>query len=329
MNTVEQKTAEGVMSLELFSQNLNLERMVERKTERLRKQGEELQNTLRTLQHTQTQLLQANKLEAVGQLAAGVAHEINTPAQFVGTNIDFLNESFNEVSRLVHCIIAQLPTLSSNPSGEQANAAITAMLAEIDWEYLNEEIPAAIRQSRDGIQRISAIVQAMKEFSHPSSKEKVLNDVNKLLETTIVVATNEWKYVAEVHTDLDPNLPQIPCLADELNQAFLNILVNAAHAIESKLSGQAQAAKGKITISTRHDEQYVEVRVSDTGTGIAKEAQNRVFDPFFTTKCVGKGTGQGLAIAHDVITRKHGGTITFTTEPGRGTEFVLRLPLGE
>lgn len=328
MDTVERQSSGGVPSLELLSQNLNLERVVQRKTETLRQQGEELQRALSDLQLTQTQLLQAKKLESVGQLAAGIAHEINTPAQFIGSNIDFLGDSFRDVKRLVDTVHEQIRALADDGAEVQpALQTLTDLFAEIDWDYLKSEIPTAIEQSREGIQRITKIVQAMKEFSHPSSKEKVNNDLNKLIETTIIVASNEWKYFAEVRTDLAPDLPLVSCLADELGQVFLNILVNAAHAIESRLSDDPREKKGVITISSRQDGQQVEIRIADTGKGIPEEIQSRVFDPFFTTKGVGKGTGQGLAIAHNVVTQKHEGTLSFETEPGKGTVFIIRLPI--
>ncbi len=329
MDTVERQANGGVPSLELLSQNLSLERVVQRKTEILRRQGEYLQRALHDLQLTQTQLLQANKLESVGQLAAGIAHEINTPAQFIGTNIDFLSESFDNVRRLLGVVEEQIRALADGADVHQALQTLTDMFAEIDWEYLKPEIPTAIKQSQEGIQRITKIVQAMKEFSHPSSKEKVNNNLNKLLETTIIVASNEWKYFAEVRTDLTPELPLVCCLADELGQVFLNILVNAAHACESRVNSDSGREKETITISSRQDGQDVEIRIADTGLGIPEEIQRRVFDPFFTTKGVGKGTGQGLTIAHDVVTQKHGGTLTFESVPGKGTVFIVRLPIKE
>lgn len=329
MNAVEQRSAEDETSLELLSQNLNLEKIVQRKTESLRQQGEELQKTLLDLQLTQTQLLQAKKLESVGQLAAGIAHEINTPVQFIGSNVEFIGTSFGEIKGLVGSVIDLLDAIENRAPIEARVKNINALLTNMDWPYLDEEIPIAIRQSQEGIKRISTIVQAMKEFSHPSSREMVQNNLNKLIQTTIIVASNEWKYFAELRTDLDPTLPEIFCLADELGQVFLNILVNAAHAIEEKYRGETEIKKGTISISTRRDLDRVEIRIADTGSGIGEDIKGRVFDPFFTTKGVGKGTGQGLAIAHHVITQKHGGTITFTSDPDSGTVFIIRLPLGE
>lgn len=271
-----------------------------------------------------TQLLHAQKLESVGQLAAGIAHEINTPAQFIGTNIDFMDEANEDIATFmqrVQQIAQKAPAVIGGEIGEA--------LEEADWEYLSEELPRAITQSREGIKRVSTIVLAMKEFSHPSSKEKIAQDLNHIVETTMTVARNEWRYVAAVELDLDPDLPQVPLLADEIGQVILNVLVNGAHAIREKLGDNPDGEKGTMTISTRKKSDTVELRISDTGMGIPEEVKDHIFDPFYTTKEVGKGTGQGLAISHDVITEKHGGTIWFTTEVGKGTVFIISLPLAE
>jgi len=273
-------------------------------------------------------LNQAQKLESIGQLAAGIAHEINTPAQFIGSNIGFLDDAFHDVKRLVDTVADRIDALAQGADLRASLDTLAATLAEVDWPYLNEEIPAAIGQSREGINRITTIVQAMKEFSHPSGKEKVEYDLNKLIETTIIVARNEWKYSAEVQTDLAADLPPVRCLADELGQVFLNILVNAVHAIESAANSGARPGKGTIVFTTRRDGPWVEVRIADTGSGIPEAIQDRIFDPFFTTKGVGKGTGQGLAISRDVVANKHGGSLTFTSKAGEGTVFVVRLPTG-
>ncbi|WP_457576027.1 PhnD/SsuA/transferrin family substrate-binding protein [Desulfomarina sp.] len=273
-------------------------------------------------ENLQAQLLHAQKLESVGQLAAGIAHEINTPTQFIGTNINFLDEVFDDLA----VFIEQMRQLGDN-SPEDIRETIDQALETMDWEYLAEEIPQAIRQSREGVKRVSSIVLAMKEFSHPGSREKEPRDLNKIIETTVTVARNEWKYVADTEFDLDPDLPLVPLLSDEMGQVILNMIINAAHAIGEKLGETPEKSKGTITITTRKKDNHVELRIRDTGTGIPQEAQPRIFDPFYTTKKVGKGTGQGLAISHDVITEKHGGSIHFTTEIGKGTEFVIKLPV--
>lgn len=325
MNSAEQRIAEGPSSMELLSQNLKLEQVVQHKTEILKHQGEQLKKALQELQLTQTRLLHAQKLESVGQLAAGIAHEINTPTQFIGSNIDFLEESFADVKLMIASLQKIVLAISQGTAVSEAGREAEKLLEELDWSYLETEIPAAIMQSKEGIKRVTTIVQAMKEFSHPGSKEKAYFDLNKIIETTITVASNEWKYWAEVETRLDPDLPQVFCLADEIGQVFLNILINASQAIASKNKGSSE--KGRITISTRRYPEHVEICIEDTGSGIPENIRQRVFDPFFTTKDVGKGTGQGLAISHDVIEKKHGGIISLTSEVGKGTVFTIQLPI--
>jgi signal transduction histidine kinase len=194
----------------------------------------------------------------------------------------------------------------------------------VDTAFLLAEIPKALQQTAEGIERVSTLVTAMKEFSHPGKKEKVAVDLNKAIETTITVARNEWKYVAEMKTEYDPTLPEVSCLPGEMNQVLLNLIVNAAHAIaEVEKNGEH---KGSITVRTRNHPDWVEIQIEDTGGGIPEGVRSRIFDPFFTTKEVGKGTGQGLAIAHSVVVGKHGGTIHFQTEVGKGTTFFIRLP---
>ncbi|MBU0960872.1 MAG: ATP-binding protein [Proteobacteria bacterium] len=325
MNAAEQRTSEGPSAMELLSQNLNMERIIQQKTEILQRQGEELKKTLQALQLSQTRLLQAQKLESVGQLAAGIAHEINTPTQFISSNIDFLKDSFMNVKHLIDTLQKVLQTIVQGAAIPETGREAEKQLEELDWNYLKEEIPAAIQQSQEGIKRVTTIVQAMKEFSHPGSKEKAFYDLHKILETTITVASNEWKYCAEIVTHLDENFPLVFCLANEIGQVFLNILINASHSIASK--NRDSSEKGLITISTRHAPEYVEICIEDTGIGIPEDIRSRVFDPFFTTKSVGKGTGQGLAISHDVIENKHGGTLSFTSEAGKGTVFTIQLPI--
>ncbi len=272
------------------------------------------------------QLMQAQKLEAVGQLAAGIAHEINTPTQFVGDNTRFLKESFHDLnpllekaSRLAEAVCAGTATpLLGKEFQEGFDGADTA--------YLVTEVPRAIEQSLDGIERIRRIVLAMKEFSHPGVEGMTSIDINRAIASTITVATNEWKYVAEIQTDFDSTLPPVPCLPGEINQVILNVIVNAAHAIADAL-GDNKQSRGTIAICTRRDGDFAEIRISDTGTGIPVAVREKVFDPFFTTKEVGKGTGQGLSIAYAVVVKKHGGTLDFESAAGRGTTFVIRLPL--
>ncbi|HUL30038.1 MAG TPA: ATP-binding protein, partial [Thermodesulfobacteriota bacterium] len=219
--------------------------------------------------------------------------------------------------------------LRSAKEGEVSQAVISELEkaeSDVDFEYLFQEVPKAIQQSLEGVDRVAKIVRAMKEFSHPGIKEKTAVDINKAIETTITIARNEWKYVSEMMTDLDPSLPLVLCLPDDFNQVILNIIVNAAHAI-ARVVGDGSKGKGTITVKTKSEDNWVEVRISDTGTGIPEEIRGRIFDPFFTTKEVGKGTGQGLTISHSIIVKKHGGTLTFETEEGKGTTFIIRLPV--
>jgi signal transduction histidine kinase len=304
----------------------DLEWLVEKRTRELSEKNIELVEMVKQRKLTEAQLLQAQKLESVGQLAAGIAHEINTPTQFVSSNIDFLAESFNGLVELFKKC-REVQSLTRKGEVTPLNLQEVDDLAEeLDWEFLIEEIPLAIKQSREGIQRIATIVTAMKEFSHPGTRTKTDIDLNKIIQTTITVARNEWKYVADLKTDLDSALRPVKCLSDEIGQVILNMIVNAAHAIEAKLGENPEDEKGQILVTTRQCDNHAEIRIEDSGSGIPKHAQHRIFDPFFTTKKVGKGTGQGLAIVHSVITSKHNGTITFETQENVGTTFIVTLP---
>jgi len=271
------------------------------------------------------QLVQAQKLEAIGQLAAGIAHEINTPTQYVSDNTHFAQDAFADLCRLIKKYEELLAAAKSAEVAPELVAEVEAVAEDADIEYLLEEIPKATKQSLEGLDRVARIVRAMKEFSHPGADEKALTDINKAIQSTVTVCRNEWKYVAEMQTDLAADLPLVPCLPGGFNQVILNLVINAAHAI-ANVVGDGSKGKGTITVSTRHDGDWAEVRISDTGCGIPEDIRSRVFEPFFTTKPVGKGTGQGLAIAHNVVVDKHHGTITFDTETGKGTTFVIRLP---
>jgi PAS domain S-box-containing protein len=268
----------------------------------------------------------SSKLESVGSLAAGVAHEINTPTQFLSDNIRFLTSAFSEIDALLKSY-KELKDWASkvDGSGEIVKKVHTSE-EQNELEYLTGEIPRCLEQSLDGLRRISKIVGSLKEFSHPGGEEKKKADLNKAIETTVAVSRHEWKYVADVVTELAPDLPPVFCVIDEINQALLNLVVNAAHAIEEQ-NKRTGSAKGVITIRTKQDGSYAHIEVQDTGTGIVEKARSHIFEPFYTTKPVGKGTGQGLAIVQAVIVKKHHGKINFTTELGKGTTFVLSLPI--
>ncbi|MBN2059607.1 MAG: PAS domain S-box protein [Deltaproteobacteria bacterium] len=274
----------------------------------------------------ENQLKQTQKMESIGQLASGIAHEINTPIQYIGDNVRFLQDSVKEIELVLNSYRKLYETVKSGLETGPAVLAVEAALKESDLDYLNEEIPRAIEQSLEGVDHVSEIVLAMKQFCHPGSEEKRATDINKSIKNVLTVARNEWKYVADIITDLDSTLPPVPCIPGEINQVILNLIINAAHAIEDVLSEDA-GDKGTIRVSTYRDGSWVEIRVSDTGGGIPKDIRSRIFDPFYTTKDVGKGSGQGLAISHSVIVKKHGGSIEFETEMGKGTTMIIRLPL--
>ena len=270
-------------------------------------------------------LRQGQKLEAVGRLAAGIAHEINTPIQFVGDNIQFLHGAFTDLNKVLEKY-RYLWERVANGEAEQGLAEVAEAETEADINYLVEEIPKAIEQSLDGVTRVATLVRAMKEFAHPDRKERAAADINAALLSTLTVARNELKYVAEVETEFGA-LPLTVCNIGELNQVFLNLLVNAAHAIGEVVNGTGQ--KGVIRVRTSVEEDAVLISIADTGGGIPEDIRDKIFDPFFTTKGLGRGTGQGLAIARSVVVERHGGTLTFASEVGKGTTFFIRLPLDE
>ncbi|MFZ3263919.1 MAG: PAS domain S-box protein [Terriglobales bacterium] len=273
----------------------------------------------------EVQLQHAQKLEAIGQLASGIAHEINTPTQYIGDNVSFLSEAFEDLRKLVADYERLMAAAKDNVISSEIVEEIRSAVERVDCGYLLEEIPKALAQTKEGINRVSKLVSAMKEFSHPGTKEKTPLDINRALESTITVSRNEWKYVSDLETDFDCSLPLVSCLPSELNQVILNLIVNAAHAIADVVPHGA-AAKGKIHVRTLNCQDWVEIRVQDTGAGIPKEVQARIFEPFFTTKQVGKGTGQGLAIARSLVVDKHQGSIRFETVEGKGSTFIIRLP---
>lgn len=270
------------------------------------------------------QLNTAQKLESVGELASGIAHEINTPIQYVGDSVRFIEEAVQDMVAILNAE-AELAERCRN---EGAHKDLTDRIADLeddaDIEFIVEEIPKACTRALEGTDRVAHIVRAMKNFAHPGTGEMVPVDINQALENTIVVSKNEWKYVADIVRDFDP-VPMVKCFPGDINQVLLNILVNGAHAIGEKVGNSGE--KGTITLKTRATDDDLIVSIGDTGTGIAEENISKIFDPFFTTKEVGRGTGQGLAIVHDIIVERHGGSIDMESEVGKGTEFVITLPL--
>jgi signal transduction histidine kinase len=309
-----------------LEQSLAMERVVGNKTAELVEQNAKLARAVDDLRLTQAELLQAQKLEAIGQLAAGIAHEVNTPTQYVTDNVSFLQRAFDKLLRLVEVQGNLIEAVRAHDATPQALDAVDAARAGARLDYLARQVPRAVEQSLEGLGQISAIVKAMREFSHPSGAEKQPCDVHDVIESTTIVARNEWKYVADLQLDFDWSLPPVLLLRNEFSQVMLNLIVNAAHAIAASLR-PGSADKGKIVISTKATDENVEVRISDNGIGIPEHARARVFEPFFTTKQVGKGRGQGLAIAYSVVVDKHRGAIRFESQEGRGTTFIVTLPL--
>ena len=269
----------------------------------------------------EAELREAHKLEAIGRLASGVAHEINTPVQFVGDSLQFVCDA----SRDLLSIIDKYHRAAEGPAEARATALAEAHEEEdrSDLTYLIENVPKAIERCVDGLGRIATIVRSMNQFAHPGRRELVSVDLNGLVKSTLVIARHEYKYVAELVTDFG-ELPPVACFPGEFNQAVLNVVVNAAHAIGEVVAGTE--GKGTITVRTRLDGDHVVVSVADTGAGIPAAIRDKIFDPFFTTKEVGRGTGQGLAIARSIVLGKHGGNIRVESEVGRGTTFHLRIP---
>ncbi len=278
------------------------------------------------MKQLEAERMQGQKLEAIGQLAAGIAHEINTPTQYVSDNTHFFETAFKRLGPFLDAAEAMVAAEKAGEVTPAHFAALKKTARKAKLEFVRREVPKAIAQSLEGLDRVATIVRAMKEFSHPGGGGMSPTDLNRAVKTTVTVARNEWKYVADVEFDLADDLPNVPVLPDELNQVILNIVVNAAHAIGEKL-GEGSAEKGTIKIATRRVDDHAEIRISDNGTGVPVAIQERVFDPFFTTKPVGKGTGQGLAIARKVMLDGHHGDLKLESVEGEGATFTLVLPL--
>ena len=271
------------------------------------------------------QNVMAEKLAAVGQLAAGIAHEINTPIQFVGDSLHFLNETFTDLVSAIdrlEDIVERMSASTALDGGPTHLLEARQVADEMDLPYLKDAVPKAFDRTAEGVDRVAKIVQAVKDFGRPDRHERIAADLNQCLRSTLVVCCAEYKYVADVETYF-AELRAVVCRPGELNQVFLNLVVNAAHAIADVVSGSDR--RGKIVVRTRAESDHAVVSIEDTGTGIPPEVQPKIFDPFFTTKPVGRGTGLGLAIARTIV-ENHGGSLTFETQIGRGTRFSVRLP---
>ena len=275
------------------------------------------------LKKAQREALQASRMASVGQLAAGIAHEINTPIQYVGDNLHFIDDALTKLMSVVAAGRELAADAKADPAMAGAAAKFDATMAAVKVPFLLAEVPAAVGESLDGIAQIARIVLSMKEFSHPGTQAKTMTDINRALDSTLTVSRNVWKHAAEVVREFDPALPPVLCHAGELNQVFLNLTVNAAHAIEAS----GKPLPGTITVATSHDNGHVVIKVADSGTGVPEAIRERIFDPFFTTKAVGKGTGQGLAICRDTVVTKHGGSMDVADSDTGGAVFIVRLPI--
>ena len=277
----------------------------------------------------ESQLAHAQKMESLGQMAAGLAHEINTPVQYIRDNSQFLDSSFIVFTQLIDQFVKLLNDWSAGHTDQALIDQINSTLEDSDLEFLREEIPLAIRQTRDGAEQIATIVHAMKEFSPSEQTEKQSIDLNQAIENTLTISQNRWKSVASVEAEFDELLPSVDCVPSDMNQVFMNLLGNAVDAIKTKQAEADSSPPGSIRVTTKRHSNSAEIRIRDSGSGIPVEIRSKVFDPFFTTKAIGQGTGQGLTFAYNVVVEKHGGTIGFETELGVGTTFTIRLPFSE
>ena len=311
----------------IMTHSVSLGADITAKREEMRKK-QELQDKLvaemKERERMATELQLAQKLESVGRLAAGVAHEINTPIQYVGDGVHFLRSAYDDINQLLDGWRDAMEAMPDDTVKDRLRLQGAELTVKFDIDFLRAEIPKALERTLDGVERVTNIVKAMKEFAHPDANEQSPCDLNHALKTTLLVASNEYRYIARVHTDF-AELPDVVCNVGELNQVFLNLIVNAAHAIQD---AKKDPSTGEIKISTAVAEDVVIIRISDNGCGIPAENLAKVYDPFFTTKEVGRGTGQGLAITHSILVDKHGGDISVSSQMGVGTVFTLRLPIG-
>ncbi|HEY6179120.1 MAG TPA: ATP-binding protein [Kofleriaceae bacterium] len=297
-----------------------LEATVASRTQQLVQANLKLAEHIRVRERMEAELRLSQKLEAVGQLAAGVAHEINTPIQYVADNLQFLRDGMTTLSKMATDMLVAAAAARS-PATAALVDGLEALASSADLDYLSQEIPGSLDSVRDGVARIANIVRAMKELAHPGPREASAMDLPRALQNALDVTAATYRYVADVETEF-AETPPVICFGSDLNQVFLNLIVNAAHAMEDK-----QAGRGRLGVRTRVDGDQVEIAISDTGAGIPEAHRERIFDAFFTTKEVGRGTGQGLAISRTIVVDRHGGTLTFDSQIGIGTTFYVRIPL--
>jgi two-component system NtrC family sensor kinase len=313
-------TTKWLLARQVRAQVDELEAQVASRTQQLVAANAKLAEHIAQRERMETELRLSQKLEAVGQLAAGVAHEINTPIQYVADNLQFLRDSMVTLTRMASQMLATAMAARS-----EANAPLVDRLAQLaseaELDYLNDEIPTSLDSVRDGVLRITRIVRAMKELAHPGPREATAVDLARALQNALDVTAAAYRYIADVETEFAV-MPRVVCFGSDLNQVFLNLIVNAAHAMEDKRAG-----RGRLGVRTLVDGDHAVIAISDTGSGIPEANRERIFDAFFTTKEVGRGTGQGLAISRSIVVDRHGGTLTFESQVGVGTTFFVRIPI--
>ena len=280
-----------------------------------------LQDEVATRERLEQELNLARRLEAIGQLSAGVAHEINTPLQYVGDSVHFLGQAFQRITGYLKRV-DQLAQGEPALSWGELLAGLQKGRKEARLDFVLDEIPRAVQASKEGVEHVSKIVQALKAFSHRGSEDKGASDLNAAIENTLLMTHNEYKSIATARTDLG-ELPPVCCFISQLNQVLLNLIVNAAHAI----ADAKRERLGCITVTSRASDGVAQIDISDDGAGIPEQIRHKIFEQFFTTKEVGRGTGQGLALARQIVVDNHGGTLSFSSEVGKGTTFTLRLPI--
>lgn len=300
--TYEEKDQDQSMIALLLQERLNTE-------EALRNEKAEQADLIKKLEEAHHQLLQSEKMASIGSLAAGVAHEINNPIGFVASNMGNLGTYVEDLFTIVDAYRSELLSYTATPKSDE-------IAKKLDLDFMRDDVKSLLIENKDGVDRVKRIVQDLKDFSHVDHGEWVVSNLHQGLDSTLNIVNNEIKYKASVEKKYG-NIPPINCIASQLNQVFMNLLVNAAHAIEGS---------GKITIETGQQDEFILVKISDTGTGIPKDNLVRIFDPFFTTKPVGKGTGLGLSLSYGIV-KRHGGKITVDSTVGQGTTFTVWLPV--
>ncbi len=315
---------------ELLKYRLHLEKIVKDRTNQLEKTNAQLSQELVERKKSEEEklrlereLIHAQKLESIGTLVAGIAHEINTPIQFIDNNIYFVSESIKQLLQLIDKFDELLAHTKNN---KQILDTMDQLKEDISLDYLKDEVSIALEQTVEGLDRVTQIVNAMKGFSHLDNDNMAVLDINKSVKNTILVSTSTWKFIAEIKTDLDPKLPKVYCFPTDINQVIMNLIINACHTISDKIDDGTDE-KGVIKIKTYKENDNVLISISDTGKGIQEKIQNKIFDPFFTTKDIGSGTGQGLSISYKNIVEKHKGKLTFKTILNQGTTFLIEVPI--